>query len=60
MPSSWPAPTAHLSGLCGACKTDYLEGDVEHNDDILNGEEHQRCMTLCVSRARSPLLMLDL
>ena len=53
-------PTSCLSGLCGACKTDYLEGDVEHNDYILSDEEHQHCMTLCVSRARSPLLVLDL
>lgn len=53
-------PTSCLSGLCGACKTDYLEGEVEHLDYILNDEEHQRCMTLCVSRARSPLLVLDL
>ena len=53
-------PTSCLSGLCGACKTDYLEGDVEHHDYILSDEEHQHCMTLCVSRARSPLLVLDL
>ena len=53
-------PTSCLSGLCGACKTDYLEGDVEHNDYILSDEEHRTCMTLCVSRARSPLLVLDL
>ena len=53
-------PTSCLSGLCGACKTDYLEGDVEHNDYILSDEEHKTCMTLCVSRARSPLLVLDL
>ena len=53
-------PTSCLSGLCGACKTDYLEGEVEHNDYILSDEEHQHCMTLCVSRARSPLLVLDI
>jgi vanillate O-demethylase ferredoxin subunit len=53
-------PTSCLSGLCGACKTDYLEGDVEHNDYLLSDEEHQHCMTLCVSRSRSPLLVLDL
>lgn len=53
-------PTSCLSGLCGACKTTYLEGDVEHNDFILDDQEHQHCMTLCVSRARSPLLVLDL
>lgn len=53
-------PTSCLSGLCGACKTGYLEGDVEHHDYILSDEEHKHCMTLCVSRARSPLLVLDL
>jgi vanillate O-demethylase ferredoxin subunit len=53
-------PTSCLSGLCGACKTEYLEGEVEHNDYILSDDEKQRCMTLCVSRSRSPLLVLDL
>ena len=53
-------PTSCLSGLCGACKTPYLEGDVEHNDYILSDEEKTRCMTVCVSRSRGPLLVLDL
>lgn len=53
-------PTSCLSGLCGACKVNYLEGEVEHNDYILSDEEKSRCLTLCVSRARSPLLVLDL
>lgn len=53
-------PTSCLAGLCGSCKVDYLEGDVEHNDYILSDEEKTRCMTLCVSRSRSPLLVIDL
>ncbi|WP_210542770.1 PDR/VanB family oxidoreductase [Rhodoferax sp. PAMC 29310] len=53
-------PTSCLSGLCGACKVDYLEGEVEHNDYILTDEEKTRCLTVCVSRATSPLLVLDL
>jgi vanillate O-demethylase ferredoxin subunit len=53
-------PTSCLSGLCGACKTGYLEGEVEHNDYILSAEEQQRCLTVCVSRARSRTLVLDL
>ena len=53
-------PTSCLSGLCGSCKVNYLEGDVEHNDYILSDEEKTRCMTLCVSRSRSPILVLDL
>jgi len=53
-------PTSCLSGLCGACKVDYLEGEVDHQDFILSDEEKQRCLTTCVSRARSAALVLDL
>jgi vanillate O-demethylase ferredoxin subunit len=53
-------PTSCLSGLCGACKVDVLEGEVDHQDFILSDEEKQRCMTVCVSRARSACLVLDL
>jgi ferredoxin-NADP reductase len=53
-------PTSCLSGLCGSCKVNYLQGDVEHNDYILSDEEKSRCLTVCVSRSRAPLLVLDL
>lgn len=53
-------PTSCLSGLCGSCKVDYLEGEVEHNDYILTDDEKTRCLTLCVSRARGPMLVIDL
>lgn len=53
-------PTSCLSGLCGSCKVNYLEGNVEHNDYILTDEEKTRCLTVCVSRARSPVLVLDI
>ncbi len=52
-------PTSCLSGLCGACKVDVLEGEVEHNDYVLSDEDHTRCMTLCVSRAKGPSLVID-
>ncbi len=53
-------PTSCLSGLCGACKVSYLEGEVEHNDYILSDDEKTHCMTVCVSRSRGPVLVLDL
>ena len=53
-------PTSCLSGLCGACKVEYLEGEVEHCDYILTDEEKKHCLTACVSRATSPTLVLDL
>ncbi len=53
-------PTSCLSGLCGACKVQYLQGEVDHQDFILTDEEKTHCLASCVSRARSGVLVLDL
>lgn len=53
-------PTSCLSGLCGACKVPYLEGEVDHQDFILSDEEKASCLTVCCSRAKSATLVLDL
>lgn len=53
-------PTSCLSGLCGSCKVDYVEGEVDHRDFILSDDERSRCLTTCVSRSRSAKLVLDL
>ena len=58
--AGYRVPTSCLSGLCGACKVPYLEGDVDHQDFILSEEERTHCMTICVSRARSGNLVLDI
>lgn len=49
-------------GTCGSCETRVLEGLVEHRDSLLTDEEKARndTMLVCVSRARSPKLVLDL
>jgi ferredoxin-NADP reductase len=52
--------TSCQAGLCGTCKLGYLEGDVDHQDMILDDGEHQHYLTACVSRAKSALLVLDL
>ena len=52
--------TSCQSGLCGTCKVRYLEGEVDHQDMILDDGEHQQWLTACVSRATSALLVLDL
>lgn len=52
--------TSCQSGLCGTCKVRYLEGEVDHRDCILDEGEHAQWLTACVSRAKSPLLVLDL
>jgi ferredoxin-NADP reductase len=49
-------------GTCGTCETLVLDGEPDHRDSVLTDEERQagRCMMICVSRSRSPRLVLDL
>jgi ferredoxin-NADP reductase len=55
-----PIATSCQSGLCGTCKVRYLEGEVDHQDYILDEADHAQWLTACVSRAKSPVLVLDL
>ena len=47
-------------GLCGSCRTRYLEGEPDHRDYILDEQEKKSEITICCSRSKSPLLVLDL
>jgi vanillate monooxygenase ferredoxin subunit len=55
-------PTACEQGVCGTCLTRVLAGEPEHRDSFLTDEERARNdqFTPCCSRAKSPLLVLDL
>ncbi|GHC56541.1 iron-sulfur protein [Alcaligenes pakistanensis] len=55
-----PIATSCVSGLCGTCRVNYLQGEVDHQDYILSPDEQAHCLTACVSRARSGVLVLDL
>ena len=48
------------SGTCGSCRTGLLAGDVEHRDMVLGDDEKAHQIMVCVSRARSGELVLDL
>lgn len=54
--------TSCAEGVCGTCETRVLEGVPDHRDSYLT--EDERCanetVMLCVSRALSPRLVLDL
>lgn len=52
--------TSCESGLCGTCITKYLEGDVDHRDMVLDDDEQSDYLTVCCSRSKGPLLVLDL
>ena len=49
-------------GICGSCITPVLEGIPEHRDAIMSDEQRatNKSMTVCVSRAHSERLLLDL
>lgn len=49
-------------GICGSCITPVLEGEPDHRDKVLTKREkdsNTKC-TLCVSRAKGKLLVIDL
>ncbi|WP_299847823.1 PDR/VanB family oxidoreductase [uncultured Roseovarius sp.] len=53
--------TQCTQGLCGTCEQAVLEGDVDHRDLVLDDDEkaENSCMMVCVSRAKSGRLVLD-
>ena len=55
-------PTSCSEGVCGTCLTRVLDGEVEHHDRFLTAKERSLNdqFTPCCSRARSPMLVLDL
>jgi ferredoxin-NADP reductase len=57
-----PVPSSCQEGTCGTCETIVLEGEPEHRDSVLTPADRARndCMMICISRARSERLVLDL
>lgn len=48
------------SGTCGTCRTGLVSGEADHRDMVLMPEEMDTQIMVCVSRARSAELVLDL
>ena len=53
------APSSCESGTCGTCRMGLVEGTADHRDLVLDAGERQRAIMVCVSRAKSPRLVLD-
>jgi ferredoxin-NADP reductase len=49
-------------GICGACETAVIEGDIDHRDGVLTKHERDsgKTMMICVSRCRGSRLVLDI
>ncbi|WP_310961319.1 PDR/VanB family oxidoreductase [Nocardioides terrisoli] len=55
-------PSSCTEGICGTCETKVLSGIVDHRDFLLSDSEKeaQNTMFICVSRALTPELTLDI
>lgn len=56
------APSSCEQGICGACETRVLEGQIDHRDMILSPAEQDanNTMMICCSGSKGSLLVLDL
>ena len=53
--------TLCTAGRCGTCRVGYVSGKVDHRDDILDDDEKEEFLQVCVSRAMpGETLVLDL
>lgn len=55
-------PSSCEEGICGTCETAVIEGVPDHRDDVLSAAEKASggTMMICVSRSKTPRLVLDL
>ena len=55
-------PFSCSEGICGTCLTQVKEGEPDHWDSYLTPEEQEKgdCIMVCISRSKSPRLVLDL
>jgi len=52
-------PSSCESGSCGTCRTRLVAGEADHRDLVLAEHERADAIMVCVSRARSPALVID-
>ncbi len=52
-------PSSCESGTCGTCRTRFIAGEPDHRDLVLSDREKKSEIMICVSRAKTPELTLD-
>ena len=58
--NGYEVPLDCSNGRCGTCKTRYVSGEIDHRDTTLTEAERSGYLTVCVSRALSGQVVLDL
>jgi len=53
-------PSSCESGTCGACRTRLVAGVADHRDYVLDEDQHDKEIMICVSRAKSSVIEIDL
>ncbi|MGZ5064359.1 MAG: PDR/VanB family oxidoreductase [Usitatibacter sp.] len=53
------APSSCESGTCGTCRTTLLAGEADHRDLVLADDEKATQIMICVSRAKTPVIVID-
>jgi phthalate 4,5-dioxygenase reductase subunit len=53
-------PSSCESGTCGTCRVALLAGTADHRDFLLDEDEYENAIMICVSRAQSDELTLDI
>ncbi len=48
-------PSSCESGTCGSCKMKLLSGAVEHRDFVLESDEYESAIMVCVSRGKGDI-----
>lgn len=53
-------PSSCESGTCGSCRTRLVSGVADHRDYVLDEDQHDSEIMICVSRAKSAVIEIDL
>ena len=58
--AGYVVPLSCEQGICGTCTLRYTEGELHHQDMILNDEDHLTMFTPCCSKIKSKYIVIDL
>lgn len=58
--AGYVVPMSCEQGICGTCTLRYTEGELHHQDMILNDEDHLTMFTPCCSKIKSKHIVIDL